>query len=754
MYICIQVLRLFLAQLFSSVTSVLLAHSALVVTALLLADTRTREHEYAMLRLLGLRRRALALVLLAQAVYYALPGVFLGTALSYLASVPLVGAINRHAKLDAGDAGGAGGHSRGSEQRVLEPEACAVALLLGTLVPVAATLAPMRRALAQQLAEGLDVYHQAAAATSVHVRRLADVGVSASATAVASVTIVAGAVVFYVFPMAFLFDRLDLLFSGLNLVLMGAIVGLVLLSVLLQPHAERCLAGCLACGSDARFAPIVRKNLAAHYQSTRNAALIFCSSLAFLLFAGALFSLQAEAILANLKLALGSDLRVDRRTGALDEGALAAVLEADKALPAAERVVVDYAWASWPLWNIDPPVSRVWLHNLVVFPRTFPAETVAVSANFLDVTYGDFFAVDASDGCAGAACVRELDVAYDAAMRSRTHLSVDILSAFQRPSWCDVSPGACDDLADDQAAAAPEVEQAGDSIEALVGASLRPAIGAEVGTPLVLSLICQSSRVPSYQRVRRYVHVQVVPKAVVRKMPGYVFSSFEAVAALRNSVVVLGPQAFQRVLDLCAARVGINASALGLPTRPPLRTLHVRLSRGVTLSQRVRLQNRLASALPNDDTVVVTDTLLYVEVAAATVDMLMLFFYIVAALAAVLCFFMLYITFEATVRDNAWEFGVLRALGLNRRQLARIFIYESLCVITAAVGMGAAIGLVVAGILAMQQSIFTELPVALVLPGWLSLSLILGALAVAAVGAYVPVRAILQRPIAHSLRVS
>ena len=42
----------------------------------------------------------------------------------------------------------------------------------------------------------------------------------------------------------------------------------------------------------------------------------------------------------------------------------------------------------------------------------------------------------------------------------------------------------------------------------------------------------------------------------------------------------------------------------------------------------------------------------------------MLFFYIVAALAAVLCFFMLYITFEATVRDNAWEFGVLRALGL------------------------------------------------------------------------------------------
>ena len=78
-----------------------------------------------------------------------------------------------------------------------------------------------------------------------------------------------------------------------------------------------------------------------------------------------MFSLQAEAIVANLKVTLGSDLRVDSRTGALNEDALAALMAAEMALPSNERVVQDFAWASWPLWNVDPPVYRVFLTNLV-----------------------------------------------------------------------------------------------------------------------------------------------------------------------------------------------------------------------------------------------------------------------------------------------------------------------------------------------------------------------------------------------------
>ena len=105
--------------------------------------------------------------------------------------------------------------------------------------------------------------------------------------------------------------------------------------------------------------------------------------------------------------------------------------------PPSERLVTDYAWASWPLWNIDPPVYTVYLSNVLDFPQVltcllvqkylltgtkvqkltpqellqrYSAEAVAVSGNYLEVTYGRYFATHSTDGCRGAECVRQLDV--------------------------------------------------------------------------------------------------------------------------------------------------------------------------------------------------------------------------------------------------------------------------------------------------------------------------------------------------------
>jgi len=41
------------------------------------------------------------------------------------------------------------------------------------------------------------------------------------------------------------------------------------------------------------------------------------------------------------------------------------------------------------------------------------------------------------------------------------------------------------------------------------------------------------------------------------------------------------------------------------------------------------------------------------------------FFTVVGVLAMVLCFFILWLSFTANIHENAWEFGVLRAVGLN-----------------------------------------------------------------------------------------
>ena len=212
----------------------------------------------------------------------------------------------------------------------------------------------------------------------------------------------------------------------------------------------------------------------------------------------------------------------------------------------------------------------------------------------------------------------------------------------------------------------------------------------------------------------------------------------------------------------------------------PQRTLHIKLVPKTTEKQRKGLQNRIASLL--DDNGVVTDTILYAEVASSTVDMLMIFFYVLSGIAAMLCFFMLHVNFEANVRENLWEFGVLHALGvqaskvdvfcsyswrdeallldffdilrywLQSIQLIRIFVYESLSVILGAITIGTGIGLVVASILTLQQQVFTELPFNFVFPGWLIGMMIALSIGVAALGAYIPVRTILDWSIARVIK--
>jgi hypothetical protein len=228
------------------------------------------------------------------------------------------------------------------------------------------------------------------------------------------------------------------------------------------------------------------------------------------------------------------------------------------------------------------------------------------------------------------------------------------------------------------------------------------------------------------------------------------------------------------ICDICAARVGLHAADLNLPSRPPKRTLHVRLRSDVSDDAREKLSNRISSLVPPDEAGVLTDTILYAKVCvcvcaralvracvracaasytsnpnpqftphpsplnkvtAETVRLMMTFFYIITAIASVLyllmlylfilclltlmtlqdnvpldalplhplsldphvslyllmlyplmlylvifchslhlnaqvlCLFMLYVNFDNNIRDNRWEFGVLRALGLDCNQM-------------------------------------------------------------------------------------
>jgi len=78
------------------------------------------------------------------------------------------------------------------------------------------------------------LYHKASSETRIRSVRLDQLGLSPSQTTLALGLVFAGATIYYVIPMAFVLRDFDLLLASLNAILMGTVIGLVILSVLVQ----------------------------------------------------------------------------------------------------------------------------------------------------------------------------------------------------------------------------------------------------------------------------------------------------------------------------------------------------------------------------------------------------------------------------------------------------------------------------------------------------------------------------------------
>lgn len=101
-----------------------------------------------------------------------------------------------------------------------------------------------------------------------------------------------------------------------------------------------------------------------------------------------------------------------------------------------------------------------------------------------------------------------------------------------------------------------------------------------------------------------------------------------------------------------------------------------------------------------------------------------------------------------------WEFGVLRAIGLRKGQISRVYLYESLAVTFSAIILGLAIGFILALVISMQFNLFLELPFFIAFPYGLAFSMIALAIATTVLGTLVPLYWINKRSIAGILKVA
>jgi len=69
---------------------------------------------------------------------------------------------------------------------------------------------------------------------------------------------------------------------------------------------------------------------------------------------------------------------------------------------------------------------------------------------------------------------------------------------------------------------------------------------------------------------------------------------------------------------------------------------------------------------------------------------------LIGFISLILTFFLLMVATTSNIRDNIWEYGVLRSMGVTMAEGRRIFMYEAFIVIIVAGCIGMIIGIVVA----------------------------------------------------------
>uniref|UniRef100_A0A6T7MP60 ABC3 transporter permease C-terminal domain-containing protein n=1 Tax=Hanusia phi TaxID=3032 RepID=A0A6T7MP60_9CRYP len=133
-------------------------------------------------------------------------------------------------------------------------------------------------------------------------------------------------------------------------------------------------------------------------------------------------------------------------------------------------------------------------------------------------------------------------------------------------------------------------------------------------------------------------------------------------------------------------------------------------------------------------------------------DAMGIFSSLTTSVALVVSFFSLVSSMFANIQEQAKELGLLRAIGVTRDWIARLYTMEATVLVLSSALLGLGIGAIVASTVTAQQTMFTQLPLLLTFPPDIIVVLLCGAVGSACLSSYLPARRVMQQNIVKLLK--
>lgn len=716
---------MFIGGLIVAILLLLAILSYILISSLMIFNIDEKTYEFGMLRALGLKRQNLVYMLFIQGLFYSVAGWSVGVVTSYIGSslIKYIFYLNARVKIGI----------------TMEVVAWIVTVFFGFATPIFTNFTSIKKSLGNNLKDSLDLYRRSVNQMTIVFIKLAKLGISRTKLLLAIQLSIYGFMFYYVAPLSFFFNRIDVFLLLLNLVFLGMLLGLTIMANLLQPLCEKLILNIchfFMC-KNRSLRVVIEKNLMSHAPRNIKTSLMITISVTFIIFSGGGIRMNAIGIVNQLISTQGGDLVLSRTSSVygFNQPEISQFLDEYK-----ERFpgrIKNYCWSTKSLVGF-PYVRKSSLTPLSLYPE-IKALITGVNNTVMDSVIQDLYVPNSyqegidfpllANGMKnGVASIFDEKENEEVTEEPYDKQNVISLNGFKTQKKLKVR-----------------------NIKAVLPSGFTPTTGIGVDTPSILTNIGIE---------RTYARINVTHTA--NKVPGFLFSKYSN--QLFNHDILVSLESYRTMLQDIKDTVDVLDSQIvserfySYETRVvnnsqyklPYNKLQVKLEDGISVLHKDEIINGIKTFTSDTDFII--DTIDIKQQTETSLGYLTVLNAVIAFLTTIIAFFMLLISLIKNIKDNVWELGILRSMGLNHKQVFLIYFVETFSVIFSALVLGTIVGLIVASVGSIYYVIFFELPFYMYFP-YFEFFLLLGFLSLTSIlTTYLGLKSIVYQPIAKILK--
>eukprot|EP00484_Ammonia_sp_Unknown_P003457 CAMPEP_0197077108 /NCGR_PEP_ID=MMETSP1384-20130603/212450_1 /TAXON_ID=29189 /ORGANISM="Ammonia sp." /LENGTH=1442 /DNA_ID=CAMNT_0042515967 /DNA_START=143 /DNA_END=4471 /DNA_ORIENTATION=- len=770
-------MKILLNSILNSMTVIIGILSCIIIYCLMIIDVDNKTFECGVLRSIGMLKRTLIYILNLKSLMFCIPGIVIGLSLSTLGNIPISNLIASFVTIPP--------------QYMLSMKSIAVSsLLFGLFIPIIAGIIPMRKALATTLSNSLNLYFNAVDQVIVQIIYHNEYGLNFATILISLVLIAISFVCLYVIPYSVATENFPLFFTVFDFIFLGLLFGLGIISMTLQNALNQLLCTVLmSIGPAKKLRYLVSKNLHAHSSRNSKTSAMLVLSSAFIVFSGCMIELQSSNLIDLFVVFAGADIVFVSRSPnyVLPEYDVTQLFKSYE--PRFSSLVHDYTFVTWEIGkNRDIPNARTFAFGPLGRDKfsAIPNQLVGVQENFCNVAYCEDYLVlsdvskkvqnDAKYPRLGGALYGKRDpiagLYYHYNIRSHSDHSYNYLPPKN------ITTGRYDSRHKRLSVLRSKIAQNAtysNRIGVLTATAMKDACGVDKDIALRIN-----ANFKSLINKQRYFYPRYgMSPIIASKVPGFWFSKHAQLANKMSALTTM--YEYEYFYKLLLARYNLdlrmlreaeqgddeedtddeeqsgdhkNSSRHQFPFNLVKQKLMIRMSDASKSNEHDRTEIvDLVNSILNKDYVSVTDTVETINGVEATMRLLSILFELVALLTMLLCFFISFISFRQNVYDNIYQFGVLRAIGLDNMHILGLFVAEALIITISSLAMGSLIGCTQSVLITLQSQILTESIFVFLFPTKLYIILVIASFLIAAFSSILPSIILIKTPPSHILRL-